>query len=121
MKAAPLAAAALLIAPLAAAPAGAWPSAEDLEEIRGVVARQVQGLGEPRAGLAPSECNSLIRPARITFAGLVVIGGGVVQQVRIVDGAGARWHAFFSLERQPDGRWRTSSCRLAPPAATISA
>lgn len=37
---------------------------------------------------------------------------GVEQPVDIQDEAGADWVAIYSLEKQPDGSWRISGCRL---------
>jgi Domain of unknown function (DUF4864) len=47
------------------------------------------------------------------------MSGEVVQQVQITDRAGARWVAYFSMQRQSDG-WRTKGCHLVQPARAIS-
>jgi hypothetical protein len=44
-----------------------------------------------------------------------------VQQLQVTDSDGAVWLAYYAMQRQKDGSWRTSGCHLAPPARTISA
>jgi hypothetical protein len=44
------------------------------------------------------------RPANVSFLDLMVIGV-----------------AYFSMQRQPHGSWRTDGCHLVQPARTISA
>ncbi len=61
------------------------------------------------------------RPASVVFLDMVVIGGEVVQQVQLTDRGGLIWVAYYSMQRQDDGRWRTNGCRLRPPVRTIPA
>ena len=39
-------------------------------------------------------------------------GEGFEQAVRIQDADGVDWDAVYTLERQPDGSWKISGCRL---------
>lgn len=65
-----------------------------------------------RQGYAP-----VYRPRDWTFGEMRDTPSGPEQDVRIVDEAGDGWIAVYSMERQPDGSWRISGCRLvkAPP------
>jgi len=132
---------------LAAAPAAALAeprvSAADLSEIRAVIERQIEAFrrddargafalaspGVQRAFGTPerfldtvrSSYRAVYRPAAVSFREPVLIGGDVVQQVQLTDRSGAVWLAYYAMQRQRDGSWRTSGCHLAPPARTISA
>jgi hypothetical protein len=47
-----------------------------------------------------------------TFGELKETAGGVEQIVDIVDAGGEFWTARYTLERQPDGTWKITSCML---------
>ena len=47
-----------------------------------------------------------------TFGELNETTGGVEQIVDIVDAGGEFWTARYTLERQPDGTWKITSCML---------
>jgi hypothetical protein len=64
---------------------------------------------------------AVYRPASVSFLDLLVIDGEVVQQLQVTDGAGAVWVAYYAMQRQRDGTWRTNGCHLVPPARNISA
>lgn len=118
-------------------------TAEDLSEIRAVIKGQMdafrrddargafalaspgvqQAFGTPERFLdaVRSAYRAVYRPASVAFLELVLIGGDVVQQVQVTDRAGTVWLAYYAMQRQKDGSWRTSGCHLAPPARTISA
>lgn len=64
---------------------------------------------------------AVYRPAEVAFLEMVVLGGDVVQQVRLVDRAGRTWLAYYGMQRQQDGSWRTNGCYLVQPARTIPA
>lgn len=132
---------------LAAAPAAALAeprvNAADLSEIRAVIERQIEAFrrddargafalaspGVQRAFGTPerfldtvrSSYRAVYRPAAVSFREPVLIGEDVVQQVQLTDRSGAVWLAYYAMQRQRDGSWRTSGCHLAPPARTISA
>ena len=118
-------------------------SGADAVEIRAVIHRQIdafrrddaqgafalvspgvqEAFGTPerfldavRAGYRP-----VYRPTRVSFLELVVMGGDVVQQVQVVDRSGATWVAYYAMQRQSDGSWRTNGCHLIQPSRTISA
>jgi hypothetical protein len=57
----------------------------------------------------------------VAFLDLMVLGDEVVQQVQITDRAGLVWVAYYSMQRQRDGSWRTHGCHLVQPARTIPA
>ena len=79
-----------------------------MAEIRAVVHRQIDAC-------------VVDQPVRVVFLQLVVMAPEVVQQVRVTDRAGAVWLAYYALERQQDGTWRTHGCHLVQPVRTISA
>ena len=41
--------------------------------------------------------------------------------MQISNRAGGVWLAYYSMQRQDDGSWRTNGCHLVQPARTISA
>jgi hypothetical protein len=66
-------------------------------------------------------CRAVYRPASVSFLELVVMGGEVVQQVQVTDLAGGVWLAYYAMQRQKDGSWRTNGCHLVQPTRIISA
>jgi hypothetical protein len=118
-------------------------SAADATEIRAVIHRQIdafrrddaqgafalaspgvqQAFGTPERFLdvVRASYRPVYRPARVAFLDLVVIDGEVVQQLQLSDRTGAVWVAFYAMQRQRDGSWRTNGCHLVPPARSISA
>lgn len=101
----------LALAP-AATLAGSRVTPEDLAEIQAVIHRQ--------AMVKSAHC-AVYRPASVRFRDLMLIGEDVVQQVQVTDRSGAVWLAYYAMQRQADGHWHTSGCRLVQPDRTISA
>lgn len=115
----------------------------DMLEIRGVIHRQIdafrrddahgafalvspgvqQAFGTPERFLdaVRSSYRAVYRPQSVAFLELVVIGNDVVQQVQVTDRAGSVWVAYYAMQRQKDGSWRTNGCHLVQPSRTISA
>ena len=115
----------------------------DLAEIRAVINRQIDAFRRDDAqgafalvspGMQDSfgtperfldvvrlSYRAVYRPANVAFLDLIVMSGEVVQQVQITDRAGGVWVAYFSMQRQRDGTWRTNGCHLVQPARIISA
>jgi hypothetical protein len=56
---------------------------------------------------------AIYRPAAVVFLDMLVLGGEVVQPVQLTDRAGSVWVAYYSMQRQQDGSWRTNGCHLA--------
>lgn len=52
------------------------------------------------------------RPRSYDFGELREMGTGLEQAVGVQDAAGVDWDAIYSLERQADGSWKISGCRL---------
>ena len=116
-------------------------TAEEVDEIGAVINRQIdafkrddarsafalvspdvqQAFGTPERFLDTMRVSyrAVNRPAQVAFLGLTVIGTDAVQAVRLVDRSGAVWHAYYAMQRQKDGSWRTNGCRLVHPAKTI--
>jgi hypothetical protein len=57
----------------------------------------------------------------VAFLDMMVLGDEVVQQVQVTDRAGLVWLAYYAMQRQRDGSWRTSGCHLVQPVRTIPA
>ena len=133
-----------VLLPLAApAAADSGVSAADMEEIRGVIHRQIdafrrddaqsafalvspgvkQAFGTPERFLDTVRMayRAVYRPTAVAFLELVVIGGDVVQPIQVTDRSGAVWVAYYAMQRQRDGSWRTHGCHLVQPNRTISA
>ena len=133
----------LLLLALLPQPAGAQLSSADMHEIRAVIHRQIdafrrddaqgafalvspgvqQAYGTPERFLdaVRSSYRAVYRPQSVAFLELVVMGGDVVQQVQLTDRAGSLWVAYYAMQRQKDGSWRTNGCHLVQPSRTISA
>ncbi len=115
----------------------------DLAEIRGVINRQIDAFrrddargafalvspavqetfGTPERFLDAMRMTyrAVYRPATVAFLELMILSGDVVQQVQVTDPEGAIWVAYYAMQRQRDGSWRTNGCHLVQPARTISA
>lgn len=118
-------------------------SAEDLAEIRTVIHRQIDALRRDDARgafalVAPGAqqafgsaerfleamrvaYRAIYRPAAISFREPLLLSGDVVQQVQLKDRAGEVWVAYYAMQRQHDGSWRTNGCHLVQPARIIYA
>ena len=118
-------------------------SSADMQEIRAVIHRQIdafrrddargafalvspgvqQAFGTPERFLDAmrSSYYAVYRPQTVAFLELVVMGGDVVQQVQVTDRSGSVWVAYYAMQRQKDGTWRTNGCHLVQPSRTISA
>jgi hypothetical protein len=124
-------------------PAGAAPerlTSADAAEIRAVIHRQIdafqrddargafelaspgvrEAFGTPERFLAVvrTAYQAVYRPARLAFREMLVMGDGVVQPVEITDRSGDVWLAYYGMQRQADGSWKTSGCHLVQPART---
>ena len=118
-------------------------SAGDMSEIRGVIHRQIdafrrddahgafalvspgvqQAFGTPERFLDTVRVayRAVYRPSAVSFLELVVMGGDVVQPVQVTDHTGVVWVAYYAMQRQKDGSWRTNGCHLVQPSRSISA
>jgi hypothetical protein len=125
-------------------PAAAEPAinGDDLAEIRTVINRQIDafrrddaqeafklvspavqetfGTPERFLDVVRASYRAMYRPAAVTFLGLTSIGDEAVQRVRITDRGGAVWVAYYAMQRQKDGSWRTNGCHLVQPSKSIS-
>ena len=52
----------------------------------------------------------VLRPAATAFFQPEAIEGAVLQVLQLRDRAGKAWLASYTLQRQPDGRWRINGC-----------
>jgi hypothetical protein len=115
----------------------------DAAEIRAVIHRQIdafrrddarsafalvspgvqQEFGTPERFLdtVRTSYRAVYRPASVSFLELVVMGADVVQQVQVTDNTGLVWVAYYAMQKQKDGSWRTNGCHLVQPTRTISA
>jgi hypothetical protein len=106
----------------------------DVIEIRAVIDRQLEAFGRDDAEQAfalaspglrqafrsaesfldaiRTSYRPVYRPASRAFLDLWILDGEVVQQLRITEHSGRVWHAFYVMERQRDGTWRTGGCNL---------
>jgi hypothetical protein len=116
---------------------------DDAAEIRAVIHRQIdafrrddarsafalvspgvqQEFGTPERFLdtVRTSYRAVYRPASVSFLELVVMGADVVQQVQVTDNTGSVWVAYYAMQKQKDGSWRTNGCHLVQPTRTISA
>ena len=123
-----LAAAALLVRPALAI------EDADRDAIRGVIRHQIEAFGRDDGPAAYGDASPAIRemfgtpegfmamvrqgypqvyrPKHYDFGPVREAGDGFEQSLRIDDRDGIGWDAIYSLERQPDGSWAISGCRL---------
>ena len=119
-----------------AAGAQSTPAAADWTQIRTVIAAQrdalVSGAGDRAfAHAAPGiqrhfgDAETFMSMVRQSYGALIdaryveflegaVIGGDVVQPLRLVMNDGTVWVAIYGMQRQADGSWRIASCVIAP-------
>jgi len=116
----------------------------DVAQIRGVIQRQIEafrrddargafalaspgvqeafGDAERFLEVVRTSYRAVYRPAAVAILRLRVTGADeAVQQVQLTDPSGALWLAYYGMQRQKDGSWRTSGCHLVAPARTIPA
>ena len=134
---------ALLLCLAFVAPAVAQPAltGEDLVAIRAVINRQIDAFrrddareafalvspdvqetfGTPERFLDTVRVSyrAVYRPATVVFLDLAVMGHDAVQRVQLTDRTGTVWVAYYAMQRQRDGSWRTNGCHLVQPAKTI--
>jgi hypothetical protein len=132
-----------LLLPSVSAALASGVSAADMSEIREVIHRQIdafrrddaqgafalvspgvqQAFGTPERFLDTVRMayRAVYRPSAVSFLELVVMGGDVVQPVQVTDRSGAVWVAYYAMQRQRDGSWRTNGCHLVQPSRSISA
>jgi hypothetical protein len=118
-------------------------TATDVAEIHAVINRQIEAFSRDvargafalvspevqRAFRTPEKYLDVVRtayravyrPSRIEFLDLVLLGEDVVQQLQVIDRSGGVWVAYYAMQRQIDGSWRTNGCRLVHPVRTIPA
>jgi hypothetical protein len=126
---------ALVLFGLAASSPAAELSSEDAIAIRGVIAEQLEAFARDDARRAfalatngirerfgtPEVFMDMVRtgypvvyrPKSVQFEKLAVVGGEVVQPVRMTDAEGEVWIALYPMQRQLDGVWRINGCQLA--------
>ena len=102
--------------------------------IRGVIERQIDAFRHDDAGAAFAFASPALRqqfgtqdrflemvrklyqpvyrPRSFTYGETRDTPAGVDQVVRIQDQNGIDWDALYSFEREPDGTWAISGCRL---------
>jgi len=115
---------------------------DDLAEIRTVIHRQIEafrrddareafnlvspavqesfGTPEHFLDVVRVSYRAMYRPSTVSCLGHTVMGGDAVQPVRITDRSGAVWVAYYAMQRQKDGSWRTNGCHLVQPSKSIS-
>jgi hypothetical protein len=65
-----------------------------------------------RSGYAP-----VYRPKSTSFGELKQSDMGIVQFVTIADAEGNVWTAIYMMEKEDDGQWRISGCRILKAAS----
>ena len=120
----------------AAAPAQTAPTAADWQAIQEVIAAQraaiVAGDADKAFGYASpgiqqqfGDAASFLAMVDAAYAALesaryveylegAMIDGIVVQPLRLIDADNTVRVALYTMEKQPDGKWRISGCRIAP-------
>jgi hypothetical protein len=60
------------------------------------------------------------RPRSHQFLDLVEKGGQLEQTVEIVDADGTFWTALYTLQKQPDGSWKITSCLILKKPGAVA-
>ena len=129
--------------PIAAPAAENRLTSNDVSEIRAVIHRQIDAFRRDDAQSAFALASpglqeaygsaqrfletvrmayrAVYRPTSVSFLELILMGSEVVQPVQVTDRSGGVWVAYYAMQRQPDGAWRTNGCHLVQPIRTISA
>ena len=133
----------LLVPAAASAGAADRVTGADAAEIRGVINRQIDAFrrddaqgafalvspGVRQAFQTPERFldtvrmayRAVYRPSMVVFLDMLVMGEDVVQPVQVTDKSGLVWVAYYAMQRQRDGSWRTNGCHLAQPVRMIPA
>ena len=88
---------------------------DDAEAAWSLASPGIQGMfGSPDAFMAMVRqgYRPVYRPQRYELGEVRDVGAGAEQSVRIDDADGVGWTAIYSFEKQPDGHWAISGCRL---------
>lgn len=115
----------------------------DVAEIRSVIQRQIEAFrrddargafelvspGVRQAFRTPEKFLDVVRmayravyrPAAFVFLDPALVGPEVVQPVQVTDRLGHVWVAYYGMQRQDDGTWRTSGCHLVQTVRTVPA
>ena len=75
----------------------------------------IQGtFGTPEAfmEMVKSQYEVVYRPKSVQFQQPEIVGGEVLQPVRMADAAGGVWLAIYPMLREPGRGWRTNGCLL---------
>jgi hypothetical protein len=109
-------------------------SDEDRAQSRSVIERQIDAFrkddGETAFGFASPSIRELFRdpehfmamvkngyqpvyrPRHFAFGAITDTESGLTATLSIEDAEGTAWTAIYTLEKQPDGSWKISGCRL---------
>lgn len=60
------------------------------------------------------------RPRSYEFGELIAKDGRLEQTVDLVDADGVFWTALYTLERQPDGSWKITSCSILKKTGEVA-
>ena len=52
------------------------------------------------------------RPKTYSFSGVTESEAGLTDTLTIEDAEGGAWTAVYTLEKQPDGSWKITSCHI---------
>jgi hypothetical protein len=83
--------------------------------------RRTFGTAERFLDVVRVAYHAVYRPAAVAFLEMRVLGQDVVQAVQVTDRAGTVWVAYYAMQRQADGSWKTSGCHLVPPVRSYPA
>ncbi|MCB8836179.1 DUF4864 domain-containing protein [Aurantimonas sp. VKM B-3413] len=109
-------------------------AADDASDIRSVISRQLDAFRSDDApaayshaapniqamfptpqvfmGMVQSAYDPVYRPNSVVFGALKADGTGFRQEVHLTDRKGQSWIASYTLEREPDGTMKITSCTL---------
>ena len=111
-----------------------WAIADEYDDIRNVITSQIEAFKRDDAAGAYAFAAPVIqhifpdedvfidmvkrgypqvyRPKSYAFGTAQPTENAIAQTVILTDADGKQWQALYTLEKQPDGHWKISGCRI---------
>ena len=83
--------------------------------------RQAFGTPDKFLDVVRMAYRPVYRASTVVFLEMLTMGEDVVQPIQVTDRAGLVWVAYYAMQRQRDGSWRTNGCHLTQPVRSIPA
>ena len=81
--------------------------------------RQMAGTAQNFIAMVRNQYAAVYRPASTSFTQPLGEDGKALLRVNLTDADGQAWIAAYTLQKQPDARWRITGCTLTATTATM--